>query len=200
MQWKHYMALGDSLTAGVGDAVPGVENLSWADRLAQVLQPQHYTNLARRGQTSDDLLNFQLPVVLHERPDLVSVLVGGNDILNPRWHIVDFHSNYAHILGTLKEIGATVITTTMFDIRPIVPVDYLTRAASFLERVLLVNQVIREVSAEYRTLFVDLQTLPRLRHASTLSADLLHPNMRGYQIIADEVIQHVNDWRHRVRV
>jgi lysophospholipase L1-like esterase len=86
MSWQHFVALGDSLTAGVGDSVTGIEPRGWADRFAEALRPAHYTNLAQRGATTNDILATQVEAALALNPDIVSVLAGGNDMRLPDWN------------------------------------------------------------------------------------------------------------------
>src|SRR3954447_18579915 len=76
-----YVALGDSFTAGApGSGVP-----SFADRLAEILREASpalgYVNLAAPGARTCEVLSSQLPVALELRPDVVSLVCGGNDAL-----------------------------------------------------------------------------------------------------------------------
>jgi lysophospholipase L1-like esterase len=89
--WRRYIALGDSFTEGLSDADPARpgEYRGWADRLAEHLAaaaPDHdveYANLAIRGKLLGQVVEEQVPVALGARPDLVSLVAGGNDMLRP---------------------------------------------------------------------------------------------------------------------
>ncbi|MBC7869824.1 MAG: SGNH/GDSL hydrolase family protein [Chitinophagaceae bacterium] len=189
MTWQHFVALGDSLTEGVGDVVEGLESMSWADRVAQVLQPMHYTNLAKRGQTSDEVIATQLQTAFALQPDLVSVLMGGNDARKPDWKIEDFNTNLHVVLRALSYSGAQLITMTMVDISPLLPEWYLPKFEVLGGRIRAINESIRRISPQYGAICVDLETHPRVQQQATLSADYLHPNMLGYQRIAAEVVR-----------
>lgn len=80
MHWNHFVALGDSITASVGDNVPGIESLRWADRIAHALRRINpglrYDNLAQHGHTTQDVHTRQCPEAVALRPDLVSILSG----------------------------------------------------------------------------------------------------------------------------
>jgi len=84
LNWSHYVALGDSLTAGRDDPGPGGGRIGWARRLAGILTtrtgvPCTLTNLATDGAAVAAVLERQLPSVAGIGPDLVSVTVGMND-------------------------------------------------------------------------------------------------------------------------
>src|SRR3954468_15319857 len=89
--WRRYVALGDSFTEGLNDADPDRpgEYRGWADRLAGHLgavSPEHDVECATRasrGRLVRQILDEQLPVALTARPDLVSLVGGGNDLLRP---------------------------------------------------------------------------------------------------------------------
>jgi lysophospholipase L1-like esterase len=78
----HYVALGDSYSAGVGapgQSGPCLRGTSgypalWADRN----DPASYTNLACSGATTDTVLATQIPL-LPSGTDLVTITIGGND-------------------------------------------------------------------------------------------------------------------------
>lgn len=108
--WRRYVALGDSFTEGLWDvpggtppartehADPALACRGWADLLARSLadraaaagpepspglpaEPVRYANLAVRGRLLGPILREQVPAALELRPDLVSLIGGGNDLL-----------------------------------------------------------------------------------------------------------------------
>jgi hypothetical protein len=91
--FTRYVALGDSLTEGLCDRAPGHADafLGWADRLAGILDGDarlagaslEFANLAVRGRRIADVVDAQIPHALDLRPDLVSVMIGGNDLMSP---------------------------------------------------------------------------------------------------------------------
>ena len=78
-----YVALGDSYT--IGTSVPPAER--WPERLVAAVGPpdaprlELVANLGVNGATSADLIRGQLPALAGLRPDLVSVLIGVNDVV-----------------------------------------------------------------------------------------------------------------------
>lgn len=192
MSWQHYVALGDSLTAGVGDAVAGVESRSWADRFAEALRPQQYTNLAKRGATTQDILTTQVERAVALQPDLISVLAGGNDMRQPDWNPDQTRDNLRAILQPFAERGVVLVTFTMVNIFAALPPEVLPRYASVQERIRRANDLMRQVSREFDAVCVDLQNAPELLDLKhTLSQDMVHPNMLGYQRIAQLAVAQV---------
>jgi len=81
-----YLALGDSYTIGTGASSPAH---SWpsviADRLRQQTgQKVELTNPAVNGFTTIDLIRKELPLVRRLKPDLVTILIGVNDLVRDR--------------------------------------------------------------------------------------------------------------------
>ena len=81
-----YLALGDSYTIGTGASGPAH---SWpaiiAARLAEhSAREVELTNPAINGFTTQDLIDDELPQVQRLRPDLVTILIGVNDLVRER--------------------------------------------------------------------------------------------------------------------
>jgi len=73
-----YVALGDSYT--IGTSVTDAE--SWPSQLAARLpEVQLVANLAVNGYTSRDVIGRELPQLEGLRPDLVTLLIGVNDVV-----------------------------------------------------------------------------------------------------------------------
>ncbi len=78
-----YLALGDSYTIGTGASAPAH---SWPSLIAERLREQtgqkvELTNPAVNGFTASDLIRMELPEVRRLKPDLVTILVGVNDLV-----------------------------------------------------------------------------------------------------------------------
>jgi lysophospholipase L1-like esterase len=95
----------------------------WADRLADVLaerraeaglSPFEYANLAIRGRKLGEIIAEQVPVALNLRPDLVSVIGGGNDILRPGADISQLLDQLEAAVVSLRESGVDVLMGTGF--------------------------------------------------------------------------------------
>jgi len=124
--WASYVAVGDSFTEGLWDAEPAdpAQCRGWADLLARSLShrridsgqdPLLYANLAIRGKQIRSILGDQLPVALEMKPDLVSLIGGGNDILRPSVDVDQVARSIEDAVVRIRETGADVLLGTGFD-------------------------------------------------------------------------------------
>jgi lysophospholipase L1-like esterase len=101
-----YMALGDSLTAGYG-AIPQTNGYAYVlyktgavDSVPNTL----FTNSAVPGMTSWEVMNHQVPQAAIFKPDVVTLTVGGNDLLtilngaDPEAVLTQYGMNLSNIL------------------------------------------------------------------------------------------------------
>ncbi len=111
-----FVALGDSLTEGVGDRTGGGRR-GWAALLAPSLcaGPVRFTNLAESGAQTRDVLERQLPAALALRPDLVSVVVGVNDTLRRTFDIRDVAARLDQVYAACTGQGALLLTACLPD-------------------------------------------------------------------------------------
>ena len=96
-----YVALGDSYT--IGTSVPADE--CWPEQLVAALGPDSPTltlvaNLGVNGHTSADLIRDALPALDALKPDVVSVLIGVNDVVQGV-SVAAYEANVAAILDSL---------------------------------------------------------------------------------------------------
>src|SRR5215207_1449794 len=187
-RWNRYVALGDSVTEGLGDPLRDGRLRGWAMRLAehlrQVMPDLEFVNLAVRGHRVEDAIHRQLRPALALRPDLVSVVVGANDVLLGTR--VDRH-RIAHALGRLiaplTATGATVIMSTVPDLAAFIPLPPPVRAQ--LSRGFdTVNDVTRDVARRYDALLLEPPAEWTTRGRQLLSIDRIHPNAEGHRLIA----------------
>jgi lysophospholipase L1-like esterase len=187
--WSRYVALGDSLTAGRGDLCADGRPLGWARRLAAILTDRTgvactVTNLAMDGATVGRVLEHQLPKLDGERPDLVSVTVGMNDIRGAQFRPAEFSADLAELLDALSATGATMLTCTLPDIAAVVelPPEHIEIARQRLGEA---SDVIRDQSARHRAFCLDTWEMRDLARSPELfTADRLHPNASGHRRLA----------------
>ncbi|GAA1929341.1 SGNH/GDSL hydrolase family protein [Streptomyces sodiiphilus] len=83
-----FVALGDSFTEGMSDALPDGTYRGWADllaaRLAEREEGFRYANLAVRGKLIRQIAEDQVDVAASMGADLVTLVGGLNDVLRPR--------------------------------------------------------------------------------------------------------------------
>ncbi|MGO2643182.1 SGNH/GDSL hydrolase family protein, partial [Brevibacterium aurantiacum] len=106
-----YIAIGDSLSEGVGDEPwPDGSPRGWTDRLASLLTAHygqhraiHYANLAVRGYKTAQVVDTQIRTAIALRPDFVTLTAGMNDIMRPR---VDFGALKSALIGIVEPLTA----------------------------------------------------------------------------------------------
>lgn len=178
-----YAALGDSLTTGVG--ARDYKN-SYPYLLAEKLSFQNNVellNFSQVGVNSKDVVINQLPQVLASKPDLITLLIGVNDIHNLK-SAAEFRNNYVNLAAGLKNSGAKVYVFSI----PYLGSDkvvYFPYNFILDYRTKQFNNIIKEVSALYGLKYIDLYALNK--PANFYSEDQFHPSDFGYQLWAKEI-------------
>lgn len=185
--WRHFVAMGDSITEGVGDWVDGIDRLGWVEQFYERLAPKNpglrFTNLARRGLVSSEIRATQLEKAVALQGDLVSVIAGGNDILlRGKWDPRQYEKDMALMLDALTATGATVMTSTILNFRFLpVPDRMMERMVTNL---LELNEIIRQLARRYKVVLAEAWNQPATLEPGFWSADRIHPNAFGYSAVA----------------
>jgi acyl-CoA thioesterase I len=177
-----YLALGDSYTIGTGASD---QSHSWPAIIAARL-PAELTNPAVNGYTTEDLIRDELPLVEGVNPDLITVLIGVNDLVQGR-----SLDEYRHSLATIYDA---------IEDRPVVAVSiptwsYVPAAARFggpeyVERLTEdFNDVARGQATARGFAWVDLGAVStsRIGTPGWIASDQLHPGDAQYAAWAEEI-------------
>ena len=177
-----YLALGDSYTIGTGASD---ESRSWPAIIAGRLGAE-LTNPAVNGYTTLDLIRQELPYVELINPDVVSVLIGVNDLVQGR--TLD---QYARSLVTIydaldgRRVGAVSIPTWSYvpaaaDFGGAAKVSSLT--AEF-------NQVARDAAMQRGFTWIDIgdASTSGIGSRGWIAFDQLHPGDAQYAAWADAI-------------
>jgi lysophospholipase L1-like esterase len=187
MSWTRFVALGDSLTEGVGDPVGGGRLRGWASRLADGLarfDPHFaFTNLARRSLRTQKILADQLPRALELKPDLVGALVGMNDLMQTDFDRVIFEAELEELVSRIQDSGATVLMASFPDVSKYILAPRRVREPIH-ERLKAASDVTRAVAVRHDSVFADVWGLPDAQGRDILSIDRMHPNARGHLLLA----------------
>lgn len=191
-RWRRYVAIGDSLSEGLGDPLEGGATRGWAHQLARHLQREvpdlTFTNLAVRGHLARHALDTQLEPALRADPDLVSVFIGGNDVLLRRTFDTDrFRSELSALVGPFTG-DATVVLSTLPDLTACGPLPPPARGR-LRNRLQAANEVIRDTSERHGTVLLDAWADPRTRRHGMWSVDRIHPSAEGHRLIAASVAE-----------
>lgn len=179
-----YAAIGDSLTAGAG-ANRHDETYPYliAEHLALGGQKITLKNFSYPGAKTQDVINDLLDRAIESQPDVITILIGVNDIHN---HISSqvFHDNYEYILKRLSsETPAKIYVINI----PIIgsksailpPLNYY-----FDNQTRKFNKIIKDLAFDYNLRYIDLYT-PTKNLLSIdgphYSSDSFHPSKDGYK-------------------
>ena len=217
--WERYVALGDSFSEGMCDplAAPGTAYTSaaaplpegvqryagWTDRLAVALdeaaQAQgtrtRYANLAIRGRLLADIVGRQVEAAVELKPDLVSIVGGGNDILRASADIDALADQLDGAVATLRTAGADVLMATTMDPREAPVMKYTRgRAAAY-------SANIWTIAHRHGAHVIDQWTMAALRDWRLWAPDRIHLNAEGHRRIALHALHALghptdeSDWR-----
>lgn len=175
---KRIVALGDSLTAGLGvdprDSYPALVE----KRLKQNGYDFQVVNAGVSGETSSGTLS-RLDWILGQEPKIVILVIGANDGLRgiDTAHV---ESNIDAILHRLKAHGVVTVLAGMKMVRNLGE-DYTRRFDAIYPR----------LAKKHEVIFMPFFLKDVAGVASLNSDDGIHPNARGYKVIADTIYPYV---------
>jgi lysophospholipase L1-like esterase len=188
--WRRYIALGDSFTEGLSDPDPTRpgEFRGWADRLAEHLAeytaaavPQdevEYANLAVRGRLMHQVIEEQVPVALEARPDLVSLVAGGNDLMRPNADPDRLAGDLESAVVRFRAAGANVLLATGVDTRE-TPILRCTRG-----RIAIFNSHVWSIAARTGSAVLDQWGATWLLDWRLWDTDRIHLTAEGHRRMA----------------
>lgn len=189
--WSRYVAVGDSLSEGLGDPLPAGRTRGWATLLAHHLRSREpdlvFTNLAVRGHLTHHALRHQLDRALALQPDLVSAFVGGNDVLLRRsFDPARYADELARLVTPFADGRTTVVMSTLPDLAVCSPLPPPLRGM-LRDRVVAANAVVRDLADDLDAVLLDAWADPRTRRHGMWSVDRIHPSADGHRLIAQSV-------------
>ncbi len=199
--FARYVAIGDSSTEGIDDPDGAGGYRGWSQRLAERIDGQQdnallYANLAVRGLTTRQIQDRQLEAALAMKPDLATLFCGTNDCTGLRFDAESVADDIAHMQRALVDNGATVLSFTLPDLTPLMP---LARLIS--PRIAAMNQALADASKKSGAILVDFAAYPVATDQRLWSEDRIHANSAGHARIAEALAQALNlpgtndDWR-----
>jgi lysophospholipase L1-like esterase len=166
-----WVALGDSMTQGIGASAP---DRGWvgqfAEHLAAAGRPHRVVNLSVTGARVQDAIDQQLPALRDLldaglTPELVTVVLGSNDVVSPRLR-TGLAERFAELLDGLPS-GSVVAN---------LPNPH--REARRVEALL------RQREREGQLVVADMRAHGPRSWRGKLAADKFHPNDAGYAAMA----------------
>jgi lysophospholipase L1-like esterase len=180
-----FAIIGDSAASGVGDSDSQGNYFGWGYHLAQAFtEPLIYINASRPGAQSKEVLHEQLPKIVIHNPELVAVIVGGNDLLRNGFSPQVFEENLNETLAHIEKMGATSMLLELHDPTQIVPMPRLV-ARVCRRRVNAVNRSTRKLARRYSSVLLETRSLDGIYQREKWHVDRMHPSKMGHQFIAD---------------
>ncbi|MCK4875569.1 MAG: arylesterase [Sulfurimonas sp.] len=162
------LAFGDSITYGYRVS----KDSSYPSQLEKKTG-LHVINAGVSGEeTSEGLL--RLPELLKQKPDLVILCHGGNDILRKRSHD-KLKNNLLAMINLIKASGAKVLLVGVPDFN------------LFGFKALALYSEIAEESG----VMLEDDILPFVESDRSLKIDRIHPNEKGYELLAEAFMEHI---------
>ncbi|MBN9607442.1 MAG: SGNH/GDSL hydrolase family protein [Actinomycetales bacterium] len=186
-----YLAIGDSFTEGTGDAYSDGSERGWADLVAFALAAAaspaefRYANLAIRGRKLAGILAEQFRPAVAQRPDLISINGGGNDMLRPTMKLADADTAIRDAVLRARDAVGHVLLLSGGD-----PTEHLPMGRVAQRRGLELQAMV-EVWArvEEGVTVCDNFSDTRLRSPEHWAPDGLHLNTRGHARVAQNVLR-----------
>ncbi|MFA5880523.1 MAG: SGNH/GDSL hydrolase family protein [Candidatus Margulisiibacteriota bacterium] len=190
-----YVSLGDSLTAGAG-AFSYEETYPYilATKMTNAGANISLKNFSVSGYKTQDLIDELLDPAINAKPDVVTLLIGVNDIHN---HIgrTQFKKNYQYILEKLtKETQAKIYLINIPYIGSntaiVPPLDYY-----FETETNQYNEIIKELATQYNLKYIDLNSSTKglfKTDGPHYAVDSFHPSALGYKLWANIIYDRLN--------
>jgi lysophospholipase L1-like esterase len=191
-----YVALGDSLTSGVG--APKFEE-SYAYAVAKKINKPNQqivlTPLSTPGFKSKDIINKYLDRAIALHPDIVTIFIGVNDTHGMSPSTKEFRYNYETIVSRLKnETSAKVYAVAI----PYIGANSLIwqpYSSYYNARTKMFNKNILDLTQKYNATYIDLYTvsLPyAYKQSNYYSKDDFHPSAVGYELWAKVIARDIS--------
>ena len=193
MESIRYLALGDSYTIGTGleDAAQNFPSL-----LARTLTQERgvevaLVNLGVNGYTTMDLIREELPVARSARPELVTILIGANDIVQGSDEAA-YRARLTQIYEAVTSIGVPVgrvMAISIPDFSPLPGAAPFGSPAHLRARIDAFNEIARAEAVTRGFLYADVTAISREKKQGNdwLASDGLHPGPAQHRAFADHL-------------
>lgn len=185
---RTYLAIGDSFSEGLMDesALEDGRFIGWTDRLAHSLTQSPvgspdllYTNHAIRGRQLTAIIDEQVPVALDLKPDLVSFVAGGNDVLRPSVDVDGLAEQLERAISAMRAEGIEVLLGNGFDTAAFSPMLRALRP-----RVAVYNAHMWTLAGRHGCYMLDLWGMRPLYAPEYWAPDRIHLSTQGHRMVA----------------
>ncbi|HZJ40787.1 MAG TPA: SGNH/GDSL hydrolase family protein [Candidatus Saccharimonadales bacterium] len=189
-----YVALGDSLTAGIG--VADYEQ-SYPYLIAQKIAGKDtkvtHLNFSYPGYKTDDLIRDMLPEAIASQPDIVTILIGVNDVHDNN-NRQRFRQNYEVILQQLSTKTNAKINVISIPFIGSKHSLWPVYRAYYYSKSLIFNDIIRELADKYQVNYIDLTNFTQQYSLKPgyYAVDGFHLSDLGYQYWSQIIYDHLS--------
>jgi len=185
--------LGDSYTIGTGleDESQNFPNLL-ANRLTEATEIDvALVNLGVNGYTTADLIREELPVARRIRPELATILIGANDVVQGSTEAA-YGTRLAEIYDALTGLAlppTKVVSVSTPDFSALPGAAHFGTANDLRTRIDAFNRIAQSEAAARGFHYADISAITRElnRGQDWLAADGLHPGPAQHRAIADQL-------------
>lgn len=202
-----YLALGDSLTRGVGDEVNRegfTKRLSEQIELWSVVNQVDLDNRGKRGRRSDQLLAL-LEKGHYDKElaaaDLITITIGGNDVMKVvktdlfalkqemfDAELANFTENYERIVEEIRQRNADAPLILIGFYNPFsIVIDEVTPFESIIDE--WNGEIEKHAAADVNACFVPVNDLFTSNDDMVYHTDFFHPNSKGYDRMTTRIIE-----------
>lgn len=202
-----YLALGDSLTDGVGDEY---NKDGYVGRLADTLQTWssvskvEVDNRGKRGRRSDQLLKLIKKGHYDEelqQAALISMTMGGNDVMKVvkqdlfnlqrdafDAELLAYKERYSKIIDNIRAQNPTVPLLLIGFYNPF---SIVTREANEFDTIITEwNRIIEDIaSKDSNACYVSVEDLFDSNEELVYHTDFFHPNAKGYEKMTERIVE-----------
>jgi len=188
-----YVAIGDSLTAGVGvndykDSYPYLV----AQKLSQNNKKVILKDASYPGYKTEDVKDKLLDEAIADKPDIITLLIGVNDVRSSVSKET-FENNYKYIvdrLTTKTNAKIYLINIPMIGANILPPYDgyFDSETKNF-------NAAIKGLAESYGLGYIDIYTPTKKefnKSTDYYSSDLFHPSAKGYAYWTQIIYDYIN--------
>jgi len=179
---RRIVALGDSTSCGQGVGLRVPSGSTWPARLAAAVPGAELVPLAAPGARLRDVWTAQLPAALSSDAQLVTLLIGLNDLSRSGFDPGAFRRELAEVVAAVRGTGAVLLLGRLHDPTAVLPLPPALREV-VRARTAAVNDGVDACAGE-RVHLLDLAALPGLRMRRMWDVDRVHPNCAGHALIA----------------
>ncbi len=200
------VAIGDSLTQGVGDSSEQGGYVGILDRqLNQNSEVVTFENYGKRGNRTDHLIKRLKQTEIHDsiqQADIVLITIGANDIMQVVKE--NFMNITYEIFASERNNYETRLRDIFAELAAINPdasiylIGFYNPFENYFEHIKELDMIVdewnetgRQVAEDYRATFVPTKDLFISNSTNLFAEDHFHPNDEGYQRIAERILNYL---------